>query len=90
MMKRICFFALTVVMVLSLCSCGTVDKPCDWCEKSPSKEYTTSSGKKSYVCKECSSTCMICDKKKATTHCTNMLDMELFVCADCYKEMKED
>lgn len=85
-MRRVFAIVFCALLMLSLCSCGTVDEPCDWCGSSPSKAYKTSSGTTSYVCKECSGTCMICGNKKATKHATNMLDMELFMCDDCYEE----
>lgn len=78
-----------IVVIMSVCLSGcsaTVDKPCDWCSKSPSVEYENSDGDKSYVCKECSSVCMICGEKKAERKAENLLGMVMFVCEDCYEE----
>lgn len=80
---------IMMVAIMSICLAGcstTVDKPCDWCEKSPSVEYTNSDGEPSYVCKKCSSVCMICGDKKPTKKGQNLLGMVMFVCDDCYED----
>ena len=68
---------------------GTVDEPCDWCGKTPSVAYAVENDSDgvSYVCRECSSTCMLCGSKKATKHQENLLGMMLFVCDDCHQDL---
>jgi len=67
----------------------TVNKACVWCGDKPSVEYKTSNGGKSYVCKDCSKRCMLCSKRPAKHHYTNMLEAEVFVCNKCYKQVEE-
>lgn len=85
--KKMSVFAFSCFLITVIVSgCGSVvDKPCDWCGKSPSVAYNTSDGSKSYVCKDCSKNCAICGKK-ATKHSENMLGMVIFMCDDCYKD----
>lgn len=74
---------LGVVSILAGCS-STVDEPCMYCNRSPSKEYKKSDGTSVYVCEDCSSECMICGREKATKHYESLLGI-VFVCDDCYK-----
>ena len=78
---------LLAIMSLCLIGCSSVvDEPCDWCGSKPSVAYKNSDDAESYVCKECSSICMICGDKKAKHQSENLLGMVMFVCDDCYKD----
>lgn len=60
-MKRIVRSIIAAVLttsMLTLCSCA-VNEPCMYCHHSPSKAYKKSDGDKVYVCKTCSSRCML-------------------------------
>lgn len=83
-MKRVVMVFAIMSMYLVGCS-PTVNKACDWCGGKPSVAYKTSDDTESYVCKECSSTCMICGDKKPKHQCENLLGMVMFVCDDCYE-----
>lgn len=88
MKKRISAILWGCMMMAAIAAgCGgtAVDKPCDWCGKSPSIAYQVSDGSDSYVCKECSKKCALCGKK-ATKQSENMLGMAIFLCDDCYQE----
>ena len=88
-MKRISFVLSLFLILPCLAGCGRMsDEPCDWCGKSPSVAYATASEYgDAHVCKECSSTCMLCGNKKATKHYENLLGGVVFVCNDCYDEV---
>lgn len=90
-MKRIIRIICTITLSLGLIGCSkTVDEPCDYCGNTPSVAYKTTSGYgDAHVCKKCSSTCMLCDEKKATKHYENLFGGIVFVCDDCYKEVEE-
>ncbi len=84
-------YILILFFILLMCvGCSKeVNEACDWCGSSPSVAYKTSNGTTCHVCKNCSSTCMLCGSKKASKHYTNALDLEVFVCNDCYKELQQ-
>lgn len=84
-MKRVVMVFAIMSMYLVGCS-PTVNKPCDWCGSKPSVAYKNSDDTASYVCKECSSVCMICGEKKAEKKCENLLGMVMFVCDECYEK----
>lgn len=86
-MKRIVMLFLIMSSCLIGCS-RTVDKPCDWCGNEPSVVYKNSDGDESYVCKKCSSTCMICGDEDPKYQTENLLGMVMFICEDCYNEDK--
>lgn len=75
-----------VVLFRLLSNSHTVDKPCDWCGKSPSVAYETSDETESYVCDDCSKVCTWCGEK-AVRHYENGIGMIVFVCDDCYKDI---
>lgn len=82
--------ALTAAVVLC-CGCAggyTSDEPCVWCHQSPTKEFKTSNGTACYVCEHHAKTCAVCNKtfEKELRHSTNLLDIELFMCDDCYSK----
>lgn len=86
MKKRVIILLCAVFSVLMLTACAaTVNEPCMYCHDSPSKEYKRSNGKFAYVCKDCSSECMLCGEK-ATKHYESLIGV-VFVCDSCYKEM---
>lgn len=88
--KILCFFMGIVFVIPMLTGCSsTVDEPCDYCGKSPSIEYMKSDDTPFYICKECSSTCMICGDEKATTHYESLLGI-IFACDDCYQKVKQN
>ncbi len=87
--KKTVFISVIVLLVLFLVgllifSPNTVDESCDWCGNSPSIEYELKSGKKSYVCKDCSKVCVWCGEK-ADRHYENISETMVFVCNDCYE-----
>lgn len=83
--KLVCLVMVAILTVSILTACSsTVDKPCMYCNHSPSNEYKKSDGTSVYVCENCSSTCMICGREKATKHYESLLGI-VFVCDDCYK-----
>lgn len=90
-----CMKKLVMILMVSLLSMSmlmgcssTVDEPCVFCGKSPSKEYKKSDGSVVCICEKCSSTCMICGEKKATKQYESPLAIA-FVCNDCYKLVKD-
>ena len=60
---------------------------CDWCGRRPSVEYITSTGRIAHVCKECSETCVLCQKNPSVVHYTDNIDAEIFLCENCYKNL---
>lgn len=88
-MKKLIVTICAIVLAFILVGCSnTVNVPCDYCDRTPSIAYKTKSGYgDAHVCTKCSSTCMICDEKKATKHYENAFGMIVFVCNDCYKEV---
>lgn len=88
MKKLLAILLIAVLSVGTLTGCAsTVDEPCVYCGKSPSKEYKKSDGTPIYICEDCSSTCMLCYEKKATKHYESPLSI-VFVCDDCYEIVK--
>lgn len=85
MMKRVLVVLLVVALAATMFSAcaSTVNKPCAYCGSCPSKEYKRSDGSPFYVCKDCSSVCMLCNRQKATKHYESLLGV-VFVCEDCY------
>lgn len=78
------------IILIAIFSNRPVNSPCDWCHRIPSVEFKTSDGSKAYVCKECMKRCMICSNKRATHHYENYFGMIVFVCDDCYREVKSN
>ena len=64
------------------------DGECDWCgsDDLPTFIFEYENGESCAVCEQCASTCLICDEP-ATSHFTNMLEMETFVCDDCLDDV---
>lgn len=88
MKKKIYAIAGSCMLIAAIaagCDGKTVDKPCDWCGKSPSVAYQVKDGSNSYVCKKCSEICALCGKK-ATKQGENLLGMAIFLCSDCYEK----
>lgn len=86
MLKKKVSMLLAVLMsafMLTACS-GMADEPCMYCGHSPSKGYKMSDGEKDYVCKDCSSRCMLCGTEKAKKHYESLIGI-VFVCDDCYE-----
>lgn len=77
---------LVVVCVASLLRIS--DKKCDWCNDSPSIRFTTNDGGDAYVCFDCCKECAWCGEI-ATRHYENLMEMIVFVCKDCYDEIKD-
>lgn len=90
-MKRLLCMLAVIVMFFCLTACsGTVNEECDYCGSSPSVAYKTKSGYgDAHVCKKCSSTCMICDERKATRHYENHFGGVVFVCDSCYSDLRD-
>jgi len=89
-MKKLVMILMVSLLSMSMlmgCS-STVDEPCVFSGKSPSKEYKKSDGSVVCICEKCSSTCMICGEKKATKQYESPLAIA-FVCNDCYKLVKD-
>lgn len=86
MVKRIAVILLVLLLSVSMFTActSTVNEPCMYCRSSPSKEYKKRDGTPVYVCENCSSQCMICNREKATKHYESLLGI-VFVCDDCYK-----
>lgn len=84
-MKRVFVLLLIVVLAATMfTACArTVNEPCAYCHNGPSREYKRSNGSSFYVCKDCSSVCMLCNRKKAKKHYESLLGI-VFVCDDCY------
>lgn len=88
MIKKFVKVLLGVIFsIFVLTACGTVDKPCMYCNSSPSREYKKSDNTMGYVCENCSSKCMLCGAK-ATKHYESLIGI-VFVCDECYEEVKE-
>lgn len=92
MIKKTLKAALALIVVTLLC-CGcaggyTSDENCVWCHQTPTKEFKTSNGTACYVCEDCAKTCAVCNKEfnKELRHSTNLLDVEVFMCDDCYSK----
>ena len=86
-----------VLLILILCigifpavltGCATSKEPCVECGSTPTKAFTTSTGKTLYYCERHYSTCAFCSNK-ATKHYTNLLETLVFVCDKHYKVMTE-
>ena len=86
--RKICGVLAAAMVGLSLlagCSSqAEVDEPCMYCSSSPSVAYQKASGETVYVCKECSSECMICGAP-ATKHYDTLLGVA-FACDECYTD----
>ncbi len=83
----ICALGISFLLVLSIMlSTHLVNKPCDYCGRTPSIAYKTSDDSMAYVCRDCSKECMLCHKK-ATKHYENLIGTMVFVCNDCYEEV---
>lgn len=88
--KIVSLFSLVIFALSMLTACSfTVDEPCMYCDRRPSKEYKKSDGTVVYVCEDCSSTCMLCGQEKATEHYESLLGI-VFVCDDCYKMVTQN
>lgn len=87
--KRIIPIVLAIMMIVgTLSACGP-SQPCESCGKTPTKGYLNEySAEKEYYCSGCSSDCAFCSNK-ATNHYTSGLDMIVFACNDCYKEIQD-
>lgn len=81
---------MVVVVVFSIMStAGKVsvgyysDEQCAWCGSTPTKEIAsqTTNCEAQYYCERCATTCFACGEK-ATTHATNLLGLELFLCSN--------
>ena len=75
------------------CDAGGViclsSEPCESCGDTPTKGYKNDySGEKEYYCSDCSSDCAFCSNK-AKHHYTSGLEIIIFACDDCYKEIQE-
>lgn len=88
MNKKLQGFLIAYIMIMATicftgCGYGS-NEPCVWCGNAPTKQIAseTEDCEAQYYCKECSTTCMGCGNK-ATTHATNLLGAELFLCDDC-------
>ncbi len=96
-MKKVVFGTLCSLLMAVSCGCSmlgggyTSDEPCAWCGNTPTKKFETSKGEDCYVCEEHTHECGICGKNfdKELKHYTNMLDLEMFVCDDCYDDVQE-
>lgn len=89
MKKSKVFFIIMAVYMMIVCSSCSVgylsDEPCAWCGNTPTKQISSENTEveAKYYCKECVSDCMFCSET-ATNHYTNLLELEVFVCGDCY------
>lgn len=89
--KKIITVVLLMVFAAStMTACHpAVNAPCMYCGSKPSKQYNRSNGSYMYACANCTSECMICHRKKPTTHIeieqlgTGQVD-DVFICDDCH------
>lgn len=81
-----CGFLLILMSLLAACGSST---PCVDCGDTPSKGYqNNSSGEKEYYCSYCASDCAFCSNR-ATKHYTSGFGTIIFVCGECYAEIKD-
>jgi len=86
-LKRIVSVLLMGVLLAALTACGA-SVPCESCGDTPTKAYmNTYYEEKEYYCADCSSDCEFCSGK-AKNHYTSGLGIIIFVCDDCYEEIK--
>ena len=100
-MKKVILGTVCAVFLVMSTGCSAVssitggeytsDEPCAWCGETPTKEFETSNGTASYVCEEHTHECSVCGKKsdKELKHYTNLVDVERFVCDECYQDVQE-
>lgn len=85
MKKRILAFVVAASMAFT--ACGSLE-PCTKCGSTPTKGYkNTVTGEKEYYCGECTSECMLCQKRKVTKHYTSMGGLLIFACDECYEAL---
>lgn len=89
-MKKVKIFFMMVFVIILCCGCVgfNSDEPCEYCYAKPTKEYITTSGTKCYICESHATTCFLCgySSDMELIHYTNLLDIETFVCRDCYEK----
>lgn len=77
---------LSLVLLLGCSGCvGSFnsDEPCEWCQKTKTKEVEKELGGKCYICEDCYTHCVYCGNPVAK-HYSSVTGMEVFVCEECY------
>ena len=93
--KRKKYIAILIILIFALAilctGCDEESHTCAQCKKTTTdcKQYKTDNGTELYYCKSCRETCAFCGAE-ASKHYTNSVDMEVFVCKDCYSKMKDE
>lgn len=88
-LKRGFAVLIAVVMIFAILSACGSSELCSDCRSTPTKGYDNKyTGEKDYYCKECASDCAFCSGK-ATEYYTSGLGGIVFVCDECYEEIRK-
>ena len=77
---------LSLVLLLGCSGCAASfnsAEPCEWCQKTKTKEVEKELGGKCYICENCFTHCVYCGNSVAN-HYSSVTGMEVFVCKECY------
>lgn len=91
-MKKLLFSLLCIILiVMCMSGCGKkqTEARCTTCDRyKMCTEYKNSNGTY-YLCESCTTYCRVC-QRKAETHYTNSQGIEVFVCNNCYDNIKHN